>query len=300
VIKMAIRIFMILIGVWFVAATAITISNEEILATFILLIPGLLLLFFGIKGFCKQWKVLSAKIKEEKEQGVGKTKKRVVRWFVITPCVLFACYVVFAFVSCYSSATDINLKMQEVIKLPIERSSAGEISTMDHLLENCDILERVFIERAEYDAYRERYDSYLIGQAGVYTEKISKLVPVTAIADRNEFIRYNKLVEELTLNENNSFEGLVRKHVSNYAQFEQFVSQYESVLERYRTTCARCSGAGTKKCSRCNGSGSELVKWYSHGDWGEVSYTKSNCGSCGGSGRDDCGCDGGYQYIFGK
>jgi len=77
VIKMAIRIFMILIGVWFVAATAITISNEEILATFILLIPGLLLLFFGIKGFCKQWKVLSAKIKEEKEQGVGKTKKRV-------------------------------------------------------------------------------------------------------------------------------------------------------------------------------------------------------------------------------
>lgn len=45
------------------------------------------------------------------------------------------------------------------------------------------------------------------------------------------------------------------------------------------------SGKGSSKCSSCNGSGKRVVKWYSNGDWGEVSYTTYKCTACNGTGR---------------
>ena len=38
-------------------------------------------------------------------------------------------------------------------------------------------------------------------------------------------------------------------------------------------------------CSDCNGTGKKLVKWYSEGDWGEVSYSSYTCTKCNGTGR---------------
>lgn len=43
-------------------------------------------------------------------------------------------------------------------------------------------------------------------------------------------------------------------------------------------------GSSRSKCRSCNGSGKQLVKWYSEGDWGEVSYTTYDCSACGGTG----------------
>lgn len=45
------------------------------------------------------------------------------------------------------------------------------------------------------------------------------------------------------------------------------------------------SGGGGNKCSSCNGTGKKLVTWYSHGDWGETSYSSYACPACGGDGR---------------
>lgn len=40
----------------------------------------------------------------------------------------------------------------------------------------------------------------------------------------------------------------------------------------------------TRKCPDCNGTGKKLVKWYSEGDWGEVTYTSYECPKCKGTG----------------
>lgn len=56
-----------------------------------------------------------------------------------------------------------------------------------------------------------------------------------------------------------------------------------SAPTQWRPSGGSSGGGGT--CSSCNGTGKKLVTWYSHGDWGETSYSSYDCPSCGGDGR---------------
>lgn len=60
-------------------------------------------------------------------------------------------------------------------------------------------------------------------------------------------------------------------------------SVFDRDMELPKPTGNYSSGSG--KCSVCNGRGKVSVKWYSEGDWGDVSYTSYDCTACGGDGR---------------
>lgn len=72
----------------------------------------------------------------------------------------------------------------------------------------------------------------------------------------------------------------VQALVKNYYVLESAEKQIQAAkdAEKAATTTSK------KTCDYCNGTGKVVVKWYSEGDWGEVSYSSYKCTQCNGKG----------------
>lgn len=72
----------------------------------------------------------------------------------------------------------------------------------------------------------------------------------------------------------------VQALVKNYYVLESAEKQIQAAkdAEKAATTTSK------KTCDYCNGTGKVVVKWYSEGDWGEVSYSSYKCPQCNGKG----------------
>ena len=85
----------------------------------------------------------------------------------------------------------------------------------------------------------------------------------------------------------------VQAGIDNYETLKSVEDQFDARKERCKHSCDRYIS-----CSYCGGKGRLPVKFYSQGDWGEVSYSSYDCPKCSGKGHFTCSKCNGYGYYY--
>lgn len=247
----------------------------------------------------------SKALKREKEAGKNELKKKYILAGVVG--VLSVCFIAVIAGAIYgvNEASYLNYRAEKLIEEAVVNEGVfEELEEFDEYYNSKDAIARLFFShKAEIEELRAQANNLVVERAKEIEETISKLKPCTKLSSYEEYReRYNEL-SALTLSEETAYDKNVKANVSNYAELEKHVADLDALIEKYRRVCSGCGGDGRgprRSCSSCGGSGRHVVTWYSHGDWGEKSYTSYSCNSCNGSGGSSTSCRscGGSGYIY--
>ena len=264
---------------------------------------------------------LKERLAKEKETGEKTAKKEITKHVVLTAMVLVLAISAVVLGTGAINAADLNDYAGRVLEKPFSEDTLDDLAELEQRVSTLNPVERLFFAYGdEIETRKSEYYAKIRTHAEEISRGIDALPVCTKIESKAHYLQLCEDANKLCLDNSNGYEAEVRKAVTNYEKLEQHIAQIEHVRENYKHTCGNCNGSGGfvctscgggggKSCSSCGGSGKKLVTWYSHGDWGEKSYTSYKCTSCNGRGRRDCAscnggrrdcssCDNGCFYIY--
>ena len=209
---------------------------------------------------------------------------------------LFLAWGIVSFVQCRS----INNQMDRVLSRDVDENTEEYVQRLDEGIAKVSFWGKLFIPKLDnYEELRKANDAYVTAFAAELTAGIAALEPCTSIATEEEYHALSSQISTMRLDTDTVFGQRVKELVPNYEELLEYEQAFLDLVETYRYECTICSGSGRVKCSYCNGKGSQVVTWYEFGDWGEKSYSSTDCTYCS-SGKKDCTvCGGdGSSYMF--
>lgn len=210
----------------------------------------------------------------------------------------------------YITGDEINFAINRAAREEVDADSADRIYRVEQRIQNANFITMLFVKKTdEYNKMVEKYNELVNTTAQAVVDEINGLEVKTSLTSYNEYSEVKKTYNAVQTkvkgfaNENERFGDAVKSKITNYNLVETYDKDLEDLLDSYAHKCSSCGGDGknSRSCSYCNGRGKKLVTWYSHGDWGEKSYTSYKCTSCNGSGRKTYSCSyckGGKIYNF--
>ncbi len=247
------------------------------------------------------------RIEEEKAAGKNYLKKKYILAGVVAVLSVSFIAVIAGTIYGTNEASYINYKAEKMLEeAVVDESVFEDLEEFDEYYSEKDPIAKLFFSyKDEIEQLRAEADAFVAERAKEVEEGINNLKPCTKLSSYEEYAEKKNEIDSLRLSADDSFEKRVRSLVTNYADYEKYCEDFDSLCSNYIRKCTACGGDGSSSssCGSCGGSGKKLVTWYSQGDWGETSYSSYTCGSCNGSGRSrrSCGaCNNGYIYNFGK
>lgn len=202
------------------------------------------------------------------------------------------------FITGFVNASDVNKEISALADETDGRTTTAIILRLDKRIPELGPVARLFVHTGQLDRIRQENEQFITRQAQELSGQISSLEPCTAIGSREEYSEIQNHIASLLLDEESTVDMVIREKVANYSDLLTYQSDFYALVETYKELCSRCGGRGSVTCDSCEGRGQKAVKWYSEGDWGEVSYSSYECTSCDGRGRRGCSCSDGYVYNF--
>ena len=265
-------------------------------ASFIGLFFGVIFAILAVCAFCLVKTVYSEiqnKIKEEETNGQKKTKRLFSFSFAVVVSIIIAIGAIVEI--------GFGFRVKNLADDPVDKEVCGSVLVINNTVSSLRWNEKVcFFQKSELKKLNEKCDKFIATEAKRVSDEISELKPLKKIKSSEHNKKIEDKIFELELEDDDVFEAKVKEHVSNYSDLEKYKNTYSKLLENYKVNCYSCGGDGRLYCSTCAGDGKCLVTWYSHGDWGETSYSSYTCTSCNGTGKKSCSsCSGrGYSYVF--
>ena len=320
--KFWIGLVLMVLGIGFGVLMVFTIMEDMIFLGSALLFLVAMLLIGGFSTIKAAVTELQELLQAEKLTGETKTKKQITKHVSVTVITVILIGAAALFISGSIEGTNLNNYAEYMLRNNDDATDNDYIKKIEESLANAGPIARNFF--FEYDdEIQSRKDAYQLSvqsRAKEISEKIDKLEECSKIDSASHYAELSSAINELKLDSADSFDAEVLQLVSNYDKLTQHEQKLETVRAQYCHTCGDCNGngvfscgscggAGRYSCSSCGGSGKILVTWYSHGDWGETSYTSYKCSSCNGKGKADCSscssgkkdctaCDDGNIYIY--
>ena len=256
---------------------------------------------------------------KQTEKDTGNKKKRTKIYVILISIALVIVLAVMLWLA-FLDAEYLEFDTMLFLDSPASRDNMYDMVTLEKKLDDASPLMWIFFSYGdELEERRAQYDALVKAEADKISKGIDALPTYTKIESQQQYEQIALSICELQLDTTDVFEEAVCKEVSNYDQLEQYILEIEALRAVYKHDCDKCKtegyvsctfchGKGKETCSSCRGSGKQSQTWYSHGDWGDKSYTSSSCGSCKGSGsvycsfcdygREDCSCEDGYVYVY--
>lgn len=155
-----------------------------------------------------------------------------------------------------------------------ECKNEGKVSDYVYILSRAEMDEAINAGWDADHAIRD-YALWLRGSAG--TNGTSAQGYNTGVSYGNSITYCHGIVPVIWISANTS-------HVVAYSAFDG-IEPAGPLFDSVKPQEEKPSGGTLRvKCSRCDGKGKIVVKWYSEGDWGEVSYSSYTCTACNGRG----------------
>ena len=206
--------------------------------------------------------------------------------------------IIVASVVCFAVAAFLLLSVLQVSEAEKLISDIGIVDLdSKESIENAEKAVSSFIFKWQFDSVnninflkekRDEYDALVNQNINAISSAIENL--------SSKQVKYTSSFEkELQAVRNNYNDAVpdVQAGIDNYETLKSVEVQFDARKERCKHSCDRYIS-----CSHCGGRGRLPVKFYSQGDWGEVSYSSYDCPKCSGKGHFTCSRCNGYGYYY--
>lgn len=243
--------------------------------------------------------------RHENEKKEKKKKKKRVRIFVaVVIVVIIILALLCTLPNILFEVGDISFGADRLIHQDIDDEIYEKIDDFEEMYETKSFMAKLIAnKRDEVDDFKASIDNQILARADEIEAEIKSLPPCDQISSVEQYDEAWQKASSIRLADSNEFEKRVLQNVENYDDLKTYIEILNKMKITNYKSCTRCGGHSVDtRCGTCSGAGKMIVKWYEHGDWGEVSYTSYTCTKCGGSGKKQnlcprCGGSGSEKYY---
>lgn len=305
-----VKLFGMLVGVGLVVGGVVLVIEEKGFFFGVILVAFGALICMGVSKLIKlHWKNFKIRWKDEKAAGIKTLRKEVTKFSLCMSALVVVGVTGLVLATAVTSARRMNSYAEQLLKEPIDSYVFEEIEEYDEKIKSVNkIGEMFFTKKNQVEKFKAEAQALITDRAEEINAEIAALTPVTSLNSTEQYNEIRSKISNIQLDDDSAFDAKVKEHITDYSTFETYKANFDKLCESCKITCGSCHGDGgsskTTSCSSCYGRGKIAVKWYSEGDWGEVSYTSYTCKSCNGKGRKTthqsckyCGGDG-FRFTF--